>query len=187
MSIVEKYAFTKIFRVPYNSVSHNEQFSLHQLGLLELKSAAALCSASKVRYLHSHRDLISTMFHRLFGSCDHIPLSDFSNFSRSFWDSPAICATIFKANSVPYGAGDDAGELETAINSAITEIQRFRPNGKIQGAVYNIIRDRFHACNLIHTMQRRCSKYFSIDAHSIFSANVLNCKCARRSGWVLHF
>ena len=72
-----------------------------------------------------------------------------------------------RANYTQGGLEDDTSEVEIAISQAIAEIRRFRPNGKIQGAVYNLIRDRFHACDLTHTMQRRCVKYFSIDARSI--------------------
>ena len=117
--------------------------------------------------MHAHNELITSLYHRLVGSCDDIPLSSFVFLSRPFWDSPAICSSLFLATSVQGGLEEDANELENAITQAVAELKWFKPDSKIQGTVYNLIRSRFHACDLISTMQRRCSKYFSIDACSI--------------------
>ena len=95
--------------------------------------------------MHAHNELITSLYHRLVGSCDEVPLSSFSCLSRPFWDSPAICSSLSRATSVQGGREEDASELENAIAQAIAELKRFKPDGKIQGTVYNLIRSRFHA------------------------------------------
>eukprot|EP00973_Karenia_brevis_P001950 266102-Karenia_brevis.AAC.1 len=70
---------------------------MHHLGLPELKSATALCLSSKIRYMHTHSDIIHPLYLELLGSCDDLPLSSFPSLSRPFWDSPAICSTLYRA------------------------------------------------------------------------------------------
>ena len=80
-----------------------------------------------------------------------------------FWDSPAICASLLRASG--QGSHDeDANELSCAIAQTVDEVNRFKTNGKNQAAVYKLIRGRFHACDLIRKIHKRCLKYFSFDA-----------------------
>eukprot|EP00973_Karenia_brevis_P077689 10796939-Karenia_brevis.AAC.1 len=91
---LEKYAFVKIFRVPYNAVSHDQQFSLSSLGIHTMKSFEVLFPAIKARFHHDHDCLIHALHRHLLSSIDDLPLVDACLASRSFWDSRPIVQNI---------------------------------------------------------------------------------------------
>eukprot|EP00973_Karenia_brevis_P009234 1253076-Karenia_brevis.AAC.1 len=47
MQKLEKYAFTKIYKVPYNTLAHNEQFAVSGLGIGAMKSLDIAFTAAK--------------------------------------------------------------------------------------------------------------------------------------------
>ena len=130
-----------------------------------MRSASSLCFASKVRYMHAHQDIITPLYHQLLGSCDNLPLSSFPLLSRPFWDSSAICSNIFRA-SKGQGFSDDDADLAVLINKTVQEVSSNRAKGKVQSAIYNLIRSRFHSCDLFKTIINRCNKYLSITLNS---------------------
>jgi len=130
-----------------------------------MRSASSLCFAAKVRYMHVHHEVITPLYLQLLNACDCLPLSSFGLLSPSFWDSPAICANIYQA-SKGQGFSDDDAELASLISKTIQEVSSHRAKGKVQSAIYNLTRSRFHSCDLFKTLINRCNKYLSITLNS---------------------
>ena len=109
-----------------------------------MRCASSLCFAAKVRYMHAHHEIITPLYLELLHACDYLPLSSFDLLSPSFWDSPAICANIYKA-SKGQGFSDDDAELANLIKRTVQALSSSRAKDKVQSAVYNLTRSRFHS------------------------------------------
>eukprot|EP00973_Karenia_brevis_P050553 7017723-Karenia_brevis.AAC.1 len=108
--------------MPYNSLSHSDQFNLHKLGLPELTSASALCTASKIRYLHAHNDLIRGQYLQLLDSCNDLPLTCLPTLSRPFWDSPALVSVLVQTARGEDLEDDQAAQFASLISDTLHEI-----------------------------------------------------------------
>eukprot|EP00973_Karenia_brevis_P073732 10247601-Karenia_brevis.AAC.1 len=138
---LEKYAFIQIFRLPYNALSHPEQFSINSLGITTFKSMSAVFTASKVRYLHSHHELISSLHSDLLNSLDDISLGDAVRCTRSHWDSqPLILNIIQGAGGAQFS--DDEDHISSLIQSALTSA--VAANAKIQKSIYDALHATFY-------------------------------------------
>eukprot|EP00973_Karenia_brevis_P045328 6278287-Karenia_brevis.AAC.1 len=129
---LEKYAFVKMYKVPYNTFAHQEQFTLHNDGIPCMNSLHVLFTAIKARFLHANSTLIHHCANSLINSSDSLRLSDLPNCSRSFWDSPAIAFSILhgaRGDHLPEQSDDDdyASFITSAVTSDTDHVQRAGP------------------------------------------------------------
>ena len=96
---LEKYAFTQIFKIPYNSVSNTEQFSIAALGIQTFTSIHALFTAAKVRYQHRHWPILHDLHTSLLDTLEDINLSDAARGTRSHWQSTPLILNIIEGAS----------------------------------------------------------------------------------------
>ena len=92
---LDKYAFTKIYKLPYNSLSHSQQFNVHNLGMPSLTPIEPLSVAIKARYWHAHGEMLIDVYIELLKSCDNLLLSSMQFLSASQWHWPPVVHTLF--------------------------------------------------------------------------------------------
>ena len=73
---LEKYAFTKILRVPYNTLTYHMHFAIDQLALPVMYSIHAMSTAIKARFMYKHNELVHSLERQLRDSIDDLPISD---------------------------------------------------------------------------------------------------------------
>eukprot|EP00973_Karenia_brevis_P019080 2616097-Karenia_brevis.AAC.1 len=91
---IEKYAFCKLYKTPYNSVSHSQQFTFSQFGLDQMNSISALHTAVQARFYKSSQQHVDNCTKDLFNSVDSLKLSELPRLTRSFWDNEPIVSNI---------------------------------------------------------------------------------------------
>ena len=94
--MLEKYAFRKLFKLPYNTVGHSFQFSVSQVGCPVMHNLHAMLTAAKSRFYMAHESLISDLVRELKDSQDHVLAADSLFGDRPFWDSPALVKSIMQ-------------------------------------------------------------------------------------------
>eukprot|EP00973_Karenia_brevis_P080840 11214995-Karenia_brevis.AAC.1 len=93
---IEKYAFCKLYKIPYNSVSHSEQFSFSEFGLDRMTSIDAMCTAIQTRFYYATSELINQCNVQLFNSTDGLTLAELPNSARAFWNNSSLVHNIIR-------------------------------------------------------------------------------------------
>eukprot|EP00973_Karenia_brevis_P064389 8946573-Karenia_brevis.AAC.1 len=143
---LEKYAFAKIFKLPFNAVSHAQQFMLERIGMPQLISMESLSIAIKARYFHAHESLIKRIHSNLIESCDSLSVACMWNLSRSHWTWPPAVHTLYNN----FFNSPHSQEISQVIRSVDNQLQK---------AVNRTVTEKLFENNLQELFVKRCMKY----------------------------
>ena len=136
----EKYACTKLFKMPYDSLSHVESLSSGQIGIKTTRSLDFTFTATKTRFLNAKSSLIQQLHRDLLNSIDDRPFASASRLSRAFWSDDLIISNILNGSSqcaLDPSLSEDDALIGSAVSAAVAA------NAKVQRHVYKVLADNF--------------------------------------------